>query len=64
MRSNRLKNYGLWVSIFALMGMLLNDFSNIHITMSKYELYTETILTILVFLGIINDPTSGKWYKD
>lgn len=64
MRSNRLKNYGLWVSIFALMGMLLNDFSNIHITMSQYELYTETILTILVFLGIINDPTSGKWYKD
>lgn len=64
MRSKRLKNYGLWVSIFALMGMLLNDFSNIHITMSQYELYTETILTILVFLGIINDPTSGKWYKD
>lgn len=61
---SRLKNYGLWVSLFALFGMILQDFSGLEIPMSKYELYSETILTILIFLGIVNNPTTGKWYKD
>lgn len=61
---SRLKNYGLWVSLLALIGMILQDFNVLQISMSKYELYSETILTILIFLGIVNNPTTGKWYKD
>lgn len=61
---SRLKNYGLWVSLFALFGMILQDFIGLEISISKYELYSETILTILIFLGIVNNPTTGKWYKD
>ena len=63
MKLARLKNYGFWVSLLALIGMLLQDFG-VNVTNTQLDLYSEAILTILVFLGIVNDPTTGKWYKD
>lgn len=61
---DRLSNYGLWVSVFALLGMILEDFFGITLVKEQYELYTNSILTILVLLGLVNNPTNGKWYKD
>ena len=61
---DRLSNYGLWVSLFALLGMILEDFFGITLVKEQYELYTNSILTILVLLGLVNNPTNGKWYKD
>lgn len=55
----RLKNYGLWVSVAALLGMILQDVG-FQITPEKYQAYIDSILTILVLAGIINNPTTKK----
>lgn len=61
---SRFKNYGLWVSVLALIPMLLSLFG-VSIVPEEYETITHTILSILVTLGIINNPTTQcKWYVD
>ena len=61
---SRFKNYGLWVSILALIPMILNAFG-VKVVPEEYQAITNTILTILVALGIINNPTTQcKWYVD
>ena len=59
----RFKNYGLWVSVFALVGMILID-RNVIADLGRYEQYVQIILTILVAAGIINNPENGKGYGD
>jgi uncharacterized membrane protein len=59
----RFKNYGLWLSMSSLTFMLLQD-AGVHITPEKYEAYVNSILTILITLGIISNPKEGKWYQD
>ena len=62
--SNRFKNYGLWVSILALMPMVLRMFG-IRIIPEEFKEVSSMILLILVALGIINDPTTQcKGYRD
>ena len=63
MDKNRLKNYGLWVSVFAFIPMFLEGFG-IDILPSNYNDLVTAFLGILVLLGIINNPTSGTWYVD
>ena len=61
---SRFKNYGLWVSILALIPMILSAFG-IKIVPEEYQAITNTVLSILVALGIINNPTTQcKWYVD
>lgn len=61
---SRFKNYGLWVSILALIPMILSDFG-VHIVPEEYQTITNTILSILVALGIVNNPTTqAKWFND
>lgn len=60
---SRLKNYGLWVAVSSLVLMILQD-SGVPITPEKYQAYSDIIFTILILLGIINNPTSGKGFKD
>lgn len=57
----RWKNYGLWISLFALLGLLLSDFGKLP---SNYAEYVDIILSILVMAGIISNPTSGTGYLD
>ena len=57
----KLNNYGLWVSLFALIGLLLSDFG---IMPSNYAQYVEIFLYMLVAAGIVSNPGSGKWYVD
>lgn len=61
---SRFKNYGLWVSIFALIPIILNSFG-VKVVPDEYQAISNTILTILVALGIISNPTTEcKWYID
>ena len=57
----RWKNYGLWISLFALLGLLLSDFGELP---TNYAGYVEIILSILVMAGIVSNPTSGAGYLD
>jgi len=61
--NNRFKNYALWVSIAALIPLLLSSFG-IQI-IPNYEAIVNSILGILVLAGILNNPTSeNKGYLD
>ena len=61
---SRFKNYGLWVSIMALIPMILSAFG-VKIIPEEYQTIANTILSILVALGIISNPTTeAKWYID
>ena len=61
---SRFKNYGLWVSIMALIPMILSAFG-VKIIPEEYQAIANTILSILVALGIISNPTTeAKWYID
>lgn len=61
---SRFKNYGLWVSIMALIPMILSAFG-VKIIPEEYRAIANTILSILVALGIISNPTTeAKWYID
>ena len=55
----RLRNYGLWVSLASLVLLLLNNFG-VDIDESKYNGIVDSILAILVLLGILNNPTTEK----
>ena len=57
----RFKNYGLWVSIFAFIPLLLSAFS-IDILPGNYTEIVNSFLGILVLAGIISNPEKGKGY--
>ncbi|WP_193559350.1 hypothetical protein [Metabacillus litoralis] len=57
------KNYGLWVSIASVMYMILKDLG-LQIDLTQWETYVTSILGILVTLGIISNPESGKGFFD
>ena len=60
----RFKNYGLWVSILALIPLLLNAVG-IEVVPEQYQLIANSILTIVVALGVISNPTTtSKWFYD
>lgn len=62
--TSRFKNYGLWVSIVALIPMVLQAFK-IDILPDNYHEICNTILSILVMAGILNNPTTNRrWYID
>lgn len=61
---SRFKNYGLWVSILALIPMILSAFG-VKVVADEYQSITNITLSILVTLGIVNNPTTNcKWYID
>ena len=54
---SRFKNYGLWVSIFALIPLVLQGFG-VNILPGNYEEIVVALLGVLVMAGILNNPTS------
>ncbi|MGL5822053.1 MAG: holin [Sarcina sp.] len=61
---SRLKNYGLWVSVFALVPMLLQG-AGVNILPDNYQTIVTAVLGILVTAGILNNPTtSNKGFLD
>lgn len=57
------RNYGLWVAVAALVGMLVQD-AGLTITPEKYDGYVQAVLGILVLAGIISNPSQGNGFKD
>lgn len=55
---SRWKSYRLWVAIFALVGMLLKNFGLMNFV-EDYQSYVDTLLSILVFSGIIHSPDTS-----
>ena len=56
---SRFKNYSLWVAVIALIPMILSGFGVVLVP-ATYTAVTNSILGILVLLGIISNPlTSG-----
>lgn len=65
LEKNRFRNYGLWVSIASLVGIILQNLGYIKAGDPTWDNAVTTVLSILVALGIINDPTTeNKWYRD
>lgn len=61
---SRFKNYGLWVSLFALVPMILSAFG-VKIVPDEYQIAVNSVLAVMVALGVINNPTTDtKWYSD
>ena len=59
----KFKNYGLWVSLFALLGMILLD-ANIITELGRYEQYIQIVLGLLIAAGVISNPNAGKGFTD
>ncbi|MGH0778488.1 hypothetical protein ACQVQ8_15425 [Bacillus cereus] len=60
---DKLKNRGLWVALFALLGMVLMD-TIPHFNVGRYQEYVDVILFILAAAGVISNPSAGKWFAD
>lgn len=54
---NRFKSKVLWVSIFALIALVAKTFFDYEIP--NFDMLTDTILALLIALGVINNPTNG-----
>lgn len=64
MKLERFKNYGLWVSLAALIPLVLTNLG-INILPPNYSNIVSLALSFLVALGILNNPsTSNKWFLD
>lgn len=59
----RFKNYGLWLAVAALVGMVLQD-AGVNIAPERYQAYVDAVLSILVLAGIVNNPSNGRGFKD
>lgn len=60
---NKLKNYGLWVAVAALIYLVLEDMG-FHIDPTRWETYVSLIMFILVTAGLVSSPEKGKWFND
>ncbi|HGH7177538.1 TPA: hypothetical protein ACJMKJ_005182 [Bacillus wiedmannii] len=56
-----LKSRGLWIAVFALLGMILMD-TIPNFNAGRYQQYVDTILLILAAAGVI--PVSKKVVKN
>lgn len=64
MNWDRFKNYGLWVSIFAFVPLLLKGFG-VNVLPENYNEITTALLSILVMAGLLSNPTTdNKWFLD
>ena len=62
---SRVSNYGFWISLSALVPLFLQVFGDTSILPSNYEEIVNCILTLLVALGVCNNPTTdNRFYKD
>lgn len=59
----RLQNYGLWVSLFALIPLIIQAFG--FSVAPEYKEIVNLLLSMLVMLGLVNNPTTQtKWFTD
>lgn len=64
MDTSRFRNYGLWVSVCALLPMVFKAFG-VNMLPENYNDIVYAILSILVMAGILSNPTtSNKGFLD
>ena len=64
---DKLKNYGVWVSLISALLLFLSSISDtlgLHIDIPIVEEILYGICAVLVALGIISNPNDGKGYLD
>jgi uncharacterized membrane protein len=62
---NRLKNYALWISVASLVALLVPKIFNINIDLGEWKIFVDSMLSIFVIFGIINNPTTeNKGFGD
>lgn len=61
--NEKYRNYGLWLSIFALIPLVCEGYG-LDILPKNYEEIITTLLAVLVALGVISNPKDGKGYTD
>jgi len=62
--NNRLKNYGLWVSVASLFLLSLKS-SGVDVDLGVWNQIIDRVLEIAVLLGIVNNPdTDTKGFSD
>lgn len=61
----RITNYGFWVSLLSLIPLIMQAAGDTTLIPSNYQTVANIILSFLVAVGIVNDPTTdAKGYKD
>lgn len=61
----RIKNYGFWTAIAALIPMALYAFGDVNVIPENYKEIVGLVLSLLVALGITNNPTTeNRGYGD
>ena len=61
MMNSKFQNYGLWLALFSLIGLVFRD---IGLNFETYNEYVDLIMYILIALGVISNPSLGKGYID
>ena len=59
--NNKFKNYGLWLALFSLIGLVLRDTG---LMFHSYGEYVELFMYILIALGVVSNPSMGTGYSD
>jgi uncharacterized membrane protein len=63
MGKRRWRNYGLWISVASLVGVLIRIKYPTYL--DEWTDFSTLLLTILVLAGIISNPkTTNRWYRD
>ncbi|MDK0982918.1 holin [Clostridium perfringens] len=57
----KMRNKGLWVSFFALIPLICQGFGWDFLP-KNYNDIINSILSILVMAGLLNNPNEGAWY--
>jgi hypothetical protein len=60
--NSKLKSYPLWIALFALIGLFVNDMGLL--APEKYNQYVDALLALLIAGGVITNPSKGRGYGD
>jgi phi LC3 family holin len=60
----RLRNYAFWISVASFIVLILQTFG-VTFDLGQYDKVVNSVLSLLVLLGIINNPTTeNKGFLD
>lgn len=62
-KKEKLKNIGLWFSLVSVVYLMLGVFG-IDLAPDKFETVVNIIAALLTSLGIVSNPSQGKFYID
>lgn len=63
LKKEKLKNIGLWFSLASVVYLMLGVFG-IDLAPDKFETVVNIIAALLTSLGIVSNPSQGKFYID